>query len=73
MIAFLLLEICVHPFSFLVNSLLIRSMSTDFIISKVWGFCTTLRDDSVGYGDYLGLLTDHFILNRAGQNSCPAV
>lgn len=23
------------------------------IISKVWSFCTTLRDDGVGYGDYL--------------------
>jgi len=25
-------------------------MTTDSIISKVWGFCTTLRDDGVGYG-----------------------
>jgi hypothetical protein len=32
-------------------------MSTDSIISKVWGFCTTLRDDGVGYGDYLEQLT----------------
>ena len=28
-------------------------MSTDSIISKVWSFCTTLRDDGVSYGDYL--------------------
>jgi len=28
-------------------------MTTDSIISKVWSFCTTLRDDVVGYGDYL--------------------
>jgi hypothetical protein len=28
-------------------------MTTDTIISKVWSFCTTLRDDGVGYGDYL--------------------
>jgi len=28
-------------------------MTTDSIISKVWSFCTTLRDDGVGYGDYL--------------------
>jgi hypothetical protein len=27
-------------------------MSTDSIMSKVWGFCTTLREDGVGYGDY---------------------
>ena len=25
-------------------------MTTDTIISKVWSFCTTLRDDGVGYG-----------------------
>jgi hypothetical protein len=23
-------------------------MTTDSIISKVWGFCTTLRDEGVG-------------------------
>jgi len=28
-------------------------MTTHSIISKVWSFCTTLRDDGVGYGDYL--------------------
>ena len=28
-------------------------MTTDTIISKVWSFCTTLRDDGVGYGDHL--------------------
>jgi len=33
-------------------------MTTDSIISKVWGFCTTLRDDGVGYGDYLEQLSD---------------
>ena len=22
------------------------------IVSKVWAFCQTLRDDGVGYGDY---------------------
>jgi hypothetical protein len=27
-------------------------MTTDTIISKVWRFCTTLRDDGDGYGDY---------------------
>jgi len=27
-------------------------MTTDTIISKVWSFCHTLRDDGVGYGDY---------------------
>ena len=32
-------------------------MTTDSIISKVWSFCHTLRDDGVGYGDYLEQLT----------------
>ncbi len=27
--------------------------STNSIISKVWSFCNTLRDDGVGYGDLL--------------------
>lgn len=27
-------------------------MTTDSIISKVWFFCNTLRDDGVGHGDY---------------------
>lgn len=32
-------------------------MTTDSIIAKVWSFCNTLRDDGVGYGDYLEQLT----------------
>lgn len=28
-------------------------MNTASIVSRVWSFCTTLRDDGVGYGDYL--------------------
>ena len=32
-------------------------MNTVPIVSKVWSFCTTLRDDGVGYGDYLEQLT----------------
>jgi hypothetical protein len=32
-------------------------MNTASIISKVWSFCNTLRDDGVGYGDYLEQLT----------------
>ncbi|OPY66216.1 MAG: hypothetical protein A4E63_02621 [Syntrophorhabdus sp. PtaU1.Bin050] len=27
--------------------------NTSSIISKVWSFCNTLRDDGVSYGDYL--------------------
>lgn len=32
-------------------------MTTDTIVSKACSFCTTLRDDGVGYGDYLKQLT----------------
>ena len=32
-------------------------MNTAPIVSKVWSFCNTLRDDGVGYGDYLEQLT----------------
>jgi type I restriction enzyme M protein len=28
-------------------------MNTAPIVSKVWSFCTTLRDDGVSYGDDL--------------------
>ena len=46
-------------------------MSTDSIISKVWGFCTTLRDDGVGYGDYLEQLTYLIFLKMAEEYSRP--
>ena len=29
-------------------------MNTASIVSKVWSFCHTLRDDGVSYGDYSG-------------------
>ena len=28
-------------------------MNTSTLVQKVWNFCTPLRDDGVGYGDYL--------------------
>ncbi|MGL6159973.1 type I restriction-modification system subunit M N-terminal domain-containing protein [Microbulbifer sp.] len=37
------------------------------IISKVWSFCTTLRDDGVGYGDYLEQLTYLIFLKMADE------
>ncbi len=42
-------------------------MTTDSIISKVWSFCTTLRDDGVGYGDYLEQLTYLIFLKMADE------
>lgn len=41
------------------------------IISKVWSFCTTLRDDGVGYGDYLEQLTYLIFLKMADEYSRP--
>ena len=41
------------------------------IASKVWSFCTTLRDDGVGYGDYLEQLTYLIFLKMADEFSRP--
>ena len=41
------------------------------IISKVWSFCNTLRDDGVGYGDYLEQLTYLLFLKMADEYSRP--
>jgi type I restriction enzyme M protein len=46
-------------------------MNTESIISKVWSFCTTLRDDGVGYGDYLEQLTYLIFLKMADEYSLP--
>lgn len=41
------------------------------IISKVWSFATVLRDDGVGYGDYLEQLTYLLFLKLADEFSKP--
>ncbi|MCK4642541.1 SAM-dependent DNA methyltransferase [bacterium] len=46
-------------------------MNTETIISKVWSFSTTLRDDGVGYGDYLEQLTYLIFLKMANEYSKP--
>ena len=46
-------------------------MSTAPIVSKVWSFCTTLRDDGVGYGDYLEQLTYLIFLKMADEYARP--
>lgn len=46
-------------------------MNTASIVSKVWSFCTTLRDDGVGYGDYLEQLTYLIFLKMADEYSKP--
>ncbi len=46
-------------------------MTPSSIVSKVWSFCTTLRDDGVGYGDYLEQLTYLIFLKMADEYSKP--
>lgn len=41
------------------------------IVQKVWSFCNTLRDDGVGYGDYLEQLTYLLFLKMADEYSKP--
>jgi type I restriction enzyme M protein len=46
-------------------------MTTAPIVSKVWGFCNTLRDDGVSYGDYLEQLTYLIFLKMADEYTKP--
>ncbi len=46
-------------------------MNAETIVSKVWSFCTTLRDDGVGYGDYLEQLTYLIFLKMADEYGKP--
>lgn len=47
------------------------SPESQTIISRVWSFCNTLRDDGVGYGDYLEQLTYLIFLKMADEYSKP--
>ena len=38
-------------------------MNAESTVSRVWSFCTTLRDDGVGYGDHLKKSTKRQALN----------
>ena len=46
-------------------------MNSTSISSRVWSFCTTLRDDGVGYGDYLEQLTYLIFLKMADEYAKP--
>lgn len=46
-------------------------MTSAAIVSKVWSFCNLLRDDGVGYGDYLEQLTFLLFLKMADEYSKP--
>lgn len=45
--------------------------ATASIVSKVWSFCTILKDDGVSYGDYLEQLTYLIFLKMADEYSRP--
>ncbi len=44
-------------------------MNTASLVQKVWNFCHTLKDDGVGYGDYLEQLTYLLFLKMAHEYS----
>lgn len=44
---------------------------TNSIVSKVYSYCTMLRDDGIGYGDYLEQLTYLLFLKMADEYSKP--
>tara|TARA_R110000868_G_scaffold306734_3_gene568094 strand:+ start:22907 stop:24376 length:1470 start_codon:yes stop_codon:yes gene_type:complete len=46
-------------------------MTTNGIVQKIWNFCHTLRDDGVGYGDYLEQITYLLFLKMAHEYSFP--
>ena len=46
-------------------------MNSNTLIQKVWNFCHTLRDDGVGYGDYLEQLTYLLFLKMAHEYAQP--
>ena len=46
-------------------------MNASTLVQKIWSFCHTLRDDGVGYGDYLEQLTYLLFLKLAHEYSQP--
>src|SRR5690554_6152927 len=46
-------------------------MNTASIVSRVWSFCTTLRDAGLSYGDYLEQLTYLIFLKMADEYARP--
>ena len=43
-------------------------MTTSSLVQKIWTFCDTLRDDGLGYNDYLEQLTYLIFLKMADEN-----
>lgn len=45
-----------------------KQISTNNIAQKIWSYCDTLRDDGLGYNDYLEQLTYLLFLKMADEN-----
>lgn len=43
-------------------------MTSNTLVQKIWSFCDTLRDDGLGYNDYLEQLTYLLFLKMADEN-----
>lgn len=48
-----------------------KSVNSSSIVSKVWAFCQTHRDNGVGYGDELEQITYLLFLKMADEYSKP--
>lgn len=46
-------------------------MKANTLVSKIWSFCDTLRDDGVSYGDYLEQITYLLFLKMADEYTDP--
>lgn len=46
-------------------------MESSLLVSKIWSFCDTLRDDGVSYSDYLEQITYLLFLKMADEYSKP--
>ena len=44
-------------------------MSASEIVNKVWNYAHVLRDDGVGYGDYVGQIIGLVFLKMADEQS----
>ena len=63
----LCMEISVFQYTRAITTQEDEQMNTSSLIQKVWNFCHTLRDDGVGYGDYLEQLTYLLFLKLAHE------
>ncbi len=46
-------------------------MNASTLVQKLWNYCNVLRDDGMGYGDYVEQLTFLLFLKMADERSRP--